>query len=67
MNDEDLAEAVAAVREAAARIGHAVLTEASGGVTFERLSAIASAGCDRVSTSAITLAPPLDFGFDRLD
>lgn len=67
MGNDDLARAVAAVREEAARGGNAVLTEASGGVTFERLSAIASAGCDRVSTSAITLASPLDFGLDRLD
>jgi len=67
MNDEELAEAVAEVHQAAAGVGHTVLTEASGGIRFERLAAIAAAGCDRVSTSAITLAPPMDFGLDKLD
>jgi nicotinate-nucleotide pyrophosphorylase (carboxylating) len=44
--------------------GHRVLIEASGGVTIDRLAVIAASGCDRVSTSALTLAPPLDFGLD---
>jgi nicotinate-nucleotide pyrophosphorylase (carboxylating) len=67
MTDDELAEAVVAVREAATEAGETVLTEASGQITLERLPAIAAAGCDRVSTSSITLAPPLDFGLDRLD
>jgi nicotinate-nucleotide pyrophosphorylase (carboxylating) len=46
--------------------GHRVLIEASGGVTIDRLAVIAAAGCDRASTSALTLAPPLDFGLDAL-
>ncbi len=40
------------------------LTEASGRITFERLPALAAAGVDRVSTSALTFARPLDFGLD---
>jgi nicotinate-nucleotide pyrophosphorylase (carboxylating) len=67
MDDDELAAAVASVHESAAASGHTVLTEASGGISFDRLPAIAAAGCDRVSTSTITLAPPLDFGLDKLD
>jgi len=63
MDDATLAAAVSAVREAAA--GRAVLTEASGGVTLERLPGIAAAGVDRVSSSALTLAAPLDLGLDE--
>lgn len=62
MDDAMLAEAVRAVREAAS--GRPCLTEASGRVAFERLPALAAAGVDRVSTSALTLARPLDFGLD---
>ena len=45
--------------------GRRVLVEASGGVTIDRLPSIAAAGCDRASTSALTMAPPLDFGLDE--
>lgn len=65
MDDAALAEAVLAVR-AATPAGSTCLTEASGGVTFERLGAIAAAGVDRASTSALTLARPLDVGLDAL-
>ncbi len=44
--------------------GQRVLIEASGGVTIDRLAVIAASGCDRASTSALTLAPPMDFGLD---
>jgi nicotinate-nucleotide pyrophosphorylase (carboxylating) len=44
--------------------GRRVLIEASGGVTIDRLASIAAAGCDRASTSALTMAPPMDFGLD---
>lgn len=64
MDDAALARAVAAVREAKPA-GRVCLTEASGGVTFERLSSLAATGVDRVSASALTLAPPLDFGLDE--
>ena len=66
MDDETLAAAVIAVRDAATRAGARVLTEASGGVRFDRLAALRSAGVDRVSTSTLTLARPLDFGLDGL-
>jgi len=64
-SDAALTEAVAAIRAAAAASGRTVLTEASGGVRFERLSALRSTGVDRVSASAITLTPPIDFGLDE--
>jgi nicotinate-nucleotide pyrophosphorylase (carboxylating) len=63
MDDETLGRAVVAVR-AATPMGRTCLTEASGGVTFDRLRAFAALGLDRVSASALTLAPPLDFGLD---
>ncbi len=65
MDDVSLSEAVAAVRDAAHASGHACLTEASGAIGFERLPALRRAGVDRVSSSALTLAPPVDFGFDE--
>jgi nicotinate-nucleotide pyrophosphorylase (carboxylating) len=61
MDDATLARAVSAVREAATR---PCRTEASGGIRFERLAALAATGVDRVSTSALTLTRPLDFGLD---
>jgi nicotinate-nucleotide pyrophosphorylase (carboxylating) len=64
MDDATLAFAVAKVREATPK-GCRCLTEASGGITLERLARIAAAGVDRVSTSAITLAAPLDIGLDE--
>jgi nicotinate-nucleotide pyrophosphorylase (carboxylating) len=64
MDDATLAAAVVAVREAT-RPGRTCLTEASGGVTVERLPALVAAGLDRVSSSALTLARPLDFGLDE--
>jgi nicotinate-nucleotide pyrophosphorylase (carboxylating) len=63
MSDAQLREAVDAVG-AATPEGATCLTEASGGITIDRLPAIASAGVDRVSASAITLCPPLDVGLD---
>lgn len=62
MDDAMLARAVSAVREVAG--DRPCLTEASGGITFDRLPALAATGVDRVSTSRLTLAPPLDFGLD---
>jgi len=60
-----LKAAVRAVKEEAARLGCSVLTEASGGVDFERLPGLREAQVDRVSTSAITLALPVDIGLDE--
>jgi len=65
MDDTRLAQATAACRKAAEEVGRTVLTEASGNITFDRLQAMRRAGVDRVSTSALTLAPPVDFGFDE--
>lgn len=62
MDDNMLAQAVRAVREAAGE--RVCLTEASGRITFERLEGLARTGVDRVSTSALTLARPLDLGLD---
>jgi nicotinate-nucleotide pyrophosphorylase (carboxylating) len=67
MDDAGLAEAVLVVRAAASEAGHRCLTEASGGVTFERLAALAATGVDRVSTSKLTLAPPVDVALDLAD
>jgi nicotinate-nucleotide pyrophosphorylase (carboxylating) len=65
MSDERLADAVAAVKALAEELGRRVLTEASGGIGLDRLGALRRAGVDRVSASAITLAPPCDFGLDE--
>ncbi len=65
MGPADLTRAVVAVRAACADSGRTCLTEASGGVTLAGLPAIVASGVDRVSTSALTLAPPLDFGLDE--
>lgn len=62
MDDATLVDAVRVVRDAAG--DRACLTEASGRITFERLPALVATGVDRVSTSALTFARPLDFGLD---
>jgi nicotinate-nucleotide pyrophosphorylase (carboxylating) len=64
MDDTMLAAAVAAVRQATPA-GRVCLTEASGGITLERLASVAATGVDRVSASALTLAPPLDVALDE--
>jgi len=66
MDDETLAAAVAAVREVSEKTGLPVLTEASGSITFDRLARLRATGVDRVSSSALTLAAPIDFGLDEL-
>ncbi len=65
MSDELLAEAVRAVREIAKVEGREILTEASGGIGLDRLGALRAAGVDRVSTSAVTLARPVDIALDE--
>ena len=55
MSDDLLAEAVLAIHEAAELFDRHVLTEASGGIGRERVSALRATGVDRVSTSALTL------------
>lgn len=64
MDDETLALVASRCFIAAADRHRPLSIEASGGVTRERLATIAQAGIDRVSTSAITLARPVDFGLD---
>lgn len=63
MDVATLGEAVWACR--AAEKSRRVLLEVSGGVTADRLPEIALSGVDRVSSSAITLALPIDFGLDE--
>lgn len=66
MDDSALADAVCAVHAASAETGKPVLTEASGGIVFERLAALRDTGVDRVSASALTLGvKPVDFGLDE--
>ncbi len=65
MDDATLTRAVAACRSAAEERVRPVLLEASGNIREERLPALAAAGINRVSSSALTLAPPVDFGFDE--
>jgi nicotinate-nucleotide pyrophosphorylase (carboxylating) len=65
MDDEALARAVRECRDLARNLGRVCLTEASGNISAERIPALKAAGVDRVSTSALTLAPPIDFGFDE--
>lgn len=65
MDDQRLADAVAAIKALAERLGRKVLTEASGGIGLDRLGALRRAGVDRVSASAVTLALPRDFALDE--
>ncbi len=66
MSDELLAQSVLAIREIAEQTGRAVLTEASGNVTLERIASLRATGVDRVSASALTLrVRPIDFGLDE--
>ncbi len=58
MDDEEVADAVGRAR------GRAVL-EASGGITLERVTALARAGVDAISVGALThSAPAADIGLD---
>lgn len=53
------------LREAVTICAGRVVTEASGGVTFETVRAIAETGVDRISVGALThSAPALDLGLD---
>jgi len=56
-----------AMRACAARVAGRVPLEASGGVTLERVRAIAETGVDRISVGGLTHSPPaLDLGLDYL-
>jgi nicotinate-nucleotide pyrophosphorylase (carboxylating) len=65
MPDHVIVEAVRAVREVADAQRREILTEASGGVTIDRLERLRATGVDRVSTSALTLARPVDLALDE--
>ncbi|MDY0087064.1 MAG: carboxylating nicotinate-nucleotide diphosphorylase [Coriobacteriia bacterium] len=65
MDAETMRTAVEVVRAASADRATRTLTEASGAITLERVAAVIATGVDRISTSAIDLALPLDFGFDE--
>ena len=65
MDGAALAAAVAACRSAATESGRPVLLELSGNVSAERLPELLEVGIDRVSSSALTLARPVDFGLDE--
>lgn len=65
MASSTLAAAVTACREAASELGASVSLEVSGGLTAERLGELSSAGIDRMSSSALTFARPVDFGLDE--
>ena len=55
----------ATLREAVAMVAGRMLTEASGGVSFETVAAIAESGVDLISIGALThSAPVLDLGLD---
>lgn len=56
-----------AMRACVARVAGRVPLEASGGVTLERVRAIAETGVDRISVGGLThSAPALDLGLDYL-
>lgn len=67
MDDATLARAVEAVRAVAAETGRSILTEASGGIRFDRIEALVATGVDRISTSALTMARPADFALDEAE
>ncbi len=64
MSDDDMRRAVAVVRESGPD-GERPETEASGGISLERLAAVADTGVDRISLGALThSAPSLDIAMD---
>ncbi|MHB9002894.1 MAG: carboxylating nicotinate-nucleotide diphosphorylase [Coriobacteriia bacterium] len=67
MDDVTLVRAVEAVHAVAAESGRSILTEASGGIRFDRLESLITTGVDRISTSALSMARPLDFALDEAE
>jgi len=64
MSDDDMRRAVAMARESGPE-GERPETEASGGISLERLAAVADTGVDRISLGALThSAPALDIAMD---
>lgn len=66
MSDEGIARAVRLISQVADATGRKILTEASGGIRFDRLAALRATGVDRVSTSALTLARAVDLALDAV-
>lgn len=64
MADEAIRDAVRAIHGANAG-NRRVQVEVSGNVVFERLTALARLGIDRISSSALTMARPIDLGLDE--
>ncbi|MHB1342545.1 MAG: carboxylating nicotinate-nucleotide diphosphorylase [Coriobacteriia bacterium] len=65
MDDTLVRQSIAAVRAVCADAGHVCEVEVSGSITLGRLRALSQTGADMVSTSALALARPLDFGLDE--
>jgi nicotinate-nucleotide pyrophosphorylase (carboxylating) len=65
MDDTDIARATQGVRAIAEQRRARIVVEVSGNVAIERLPGLAAIGVDRVSTSALTLARPLDLALDE--
>ncbi len=65
MDDATLTRVVSACRETATRRGRPVVIEASGNITLRRLPGLRATGVNRVSSSALTFAPPVDFALDE--
>lgn len=65
MGDEALSATVPLLRVAAEERGTPIVIEASGNISIDRLLGLPRTGVDRLSTSAITLAHPLDFALDE--
>ncbi|MCC6580157.1 MAG: carboxylating nicotinate-nucleotide diphosphorylase [Phycisphaeraceae bacterium] len=65
MTTKQMRQAVTMRDEAAARTGHRVELEASGGVNMDTVTDIARTGVDRIAVGALThSAPCLDLGLD---
>lgn len=64
MTDDEVAEATAAVRRVCEGTGRECTVEVSGKVELGRLAALRTLLVDRVSTSAITFARPVDIALD---
>jgi len=65
MDDGMRDAAVVACREAASARGRAVLLEVSGNVTRSQVTRLAQSGVDRISSSSLTFARPVDFALDE--
>jgi nicotinate-nucleotide pyrophosphorylase (carboxylating) len=65
MSPEDMRQAVSVVEEHKQTTGHAVLLEASGGLTLDKARAVAETGVHFISVGALTHSSPiLDIGLD---